>query len=447
MNRRTLTLAALLLALVLMVTACAAPVSAPAGPAAGDGEAAAEEGVTTITWAMWGSPEEIATHQVVADAFMAEHPEIQIEIQGEPWGDYFTKIQALWASGDAELVPDVLFLSPIASYAAEGVLQPINDFVAESDYNLDDHWPNLLKFASLGDDLYGFPRDIGLEVLYYNKDIFDEAGLEYPNDTWTWDDLVAAAEALTVVDANGRVERYGLAMEGGKYQLWMGQNGGAMVDDFDNPSTCTLAEPASLEGIQFFADLMNNGFAMRPAELNQAGGDAGVFSSGQAAMIIQNASRISQFNAAGMNYDVEVVPIPEGGQRAASAAGAAWVMSALADDKDAAWTFMQWLQSTDGGQRIYTESGEILPALMSTAKSDAFLGQDQPPANRQAFITEGENAKVGRVLYIPEDNEIRNAIIGPGLEPIWAGEADPADVLPAICDQVNALLAESGYPK
>jgi multiple sugar transport system substrate-binding protein len=68
--------------------------SAPA-----DAPAAASE-ATTITWAFWGSPEEAASHKIVADAFMAEHPEIQIEIWNQPWDDYFTKIQALWASGD-----------------------------------------------------------------------------------------------------------------------------------------------------------------------------------------------------------------------------------------------------------------------------------------------------------------------------------------------------------
>ena len=62
-----------------------------------------------------------------------------------------------------------------------------------------------------------------------------------------------------------------------------------------------------------------------------------------------------------MNYDVAPVPIPKGGQRAASAGGAAWVMSAQSDNKDAAWTFLSWLQSTDGGERLYTAVRRDLP--------------------------------------------------------------------------------------
>ncbi|MCA9836169.1 MAG: sugar ABC transporter substrate-binding protein [Trueperaceae bacterium] len=402
---------------------------------------------TTVTWAMWGSPEEIATHQAVADAFMASHPDINIEIWSQPWGDYFTKIQTLWASGDSSVIPDVMFLSPVVNYAADGVLENLDPYIEASNYPIDDYWPGLLEFGMYDGHVYGFPRDIGLEVLYYNKDIFDEAGVDYPDETWTWDDLTAAAEKLTDVSSSGRVNRYALGMEGGKYQLWIGQNKGSILDDMRNPSRCTLADPEAMDAIKFFADMMNNNYAMRDANLGQAGGDAAVFQSGQVAMIIQNASRISAFNAAGMNYDVAVVPIPEGGQRSASAAGAAWTMSSFSDDKEAAWTFLSWLQSTDGGQAIYTSSGEILPALQSTAKSDAFMGASDTPSNRMAFITEGENAKVGRAGFFPEWNELSGSIISPALQAIWSGEATPEDALPALCESVDAFLAQNGYPK
>lgn len=454
LQKRLWTVATLALLLAMLVSACTVPVPPPSsgapaesGSAASSEEAApAEDGPVTLTWAMWGSPAEVATHQAVADAFMADNPDIKIEITSDPWADYFTKMQTLWASGDAEQIPDVLFLTPVLPYAAQGVLENLDPYIEEAGYNLEDYWPSLLDLSMYEGSVYGFPRDVGLEVLYYNKDIFDEVGIEYPTDDWTWDDLRAAAEALTVREGD-QVTRYGLAMEGGKYQLWVGQNGGQITDDLYNPSACALDTPEAIEAVEFFAGLMNDGLAMRDANLSQAGGDAAVFAAGQAAMIIQNASRVSQFNQAGLNYDVAPVPIPAGGQRAARAGGAAWTMSAGSDDKEAAWTFLSWLQSTDGGQRIYTESGEILPALISTAESDAFLGSDQPPANRQAFITEGESAKPGIIVLIPEWNELSGSIISPALEQIWVGDATPAEALPALCEQMNTFLADNGYPK
>ncbi len=198
-------------------------------------------------------------------------------------------------------------------------------------------------------------------VLYYNKDLFDAAGVAYPDVNWTWDDLLAAAEKLTVKDASGNTTQYALAAEGGKYTKWLNQNGGGILDDYVNPSKCMLDDPKSVEAITFFADLMNNGYAMRDADLSQAGGDAAVFASDQAAMIVQNTSRVSAFNAAGKNYDVAVVPIPAGGQRWNGAGGAAWVMSSGSDNKDAAWTFMQWLQSDGGGENALHRARRNLP--------------------------------------------------------------------------------------
>ena len=442
-NRFSFTALMVLALAALLLSACA-----PIAPAADSGmEMADDDGPVTITWAMWGSPAEVATHQSVADAFMEEQDDIVIEILAEPWGDYFTKIKTLWASGDSSVVPDVLFLSPIVNYASEGVLENLDPWIEASGYNVDDYWPSLLEYAMYDGSVYGFPRDIGLEVLYYNKDIFDEVGAPYPDDTWTWDDLAAISELLTVVEDSGRVSRYALGMEGGKWMIWVMQKGGMALDNMRNPSRCTMNEPGVVEAVQFFKDMIDNNYFMPPANMSQAGGDAAVFQSGQVAMIIQNASRVSAFNAAGMNYDVSVIPIPADGHRASAAGGAAWVMSALSDNKDEAWTFLSWLQSTDGGQRIYTASGEILPALQSTAKSDAFLNSGQPPTNRQAFITEGENARMGRIGYFVEWSQIGGSFINPGRDQILIGEVGVADGLNSICEQVDAFLAENGFPK
>ena len=442
--RRSTFIAALLIA-VLALTACA-PVAPGGGAApAGDTAAPASGEPVTITWAFWGDPPEKESHERVAAAFMAEHPEIQIEVWHQPWGDYFTKIQALWASNDSSVIPDVAFLWPTPRYAAEGVLENLDPFIAAAGYDLNDYWPGLLESAKYEGSVYGFPRDIEVNLIYYNKDMFDAAGLAYPSDDWSWDDFVAAATALTQKDANGATTVYGLAAEGGKWAKWVNQNNGAILDDYVNPSKCMLAEPAAVAGIQFFADLMNQGIAMRPADLNQAGGDASVFMSGQAAMILQNTSRVSAFNSAGMNYDVAPAPVPAGGKRWNAAGGAAWVMSSGSDNKDAAWTFLQWLQSNGGGETLYTERGEIFPALQSVANSSSFL-TDQPPANKQAILTEAGASGVGGFGYFPEWGEL-DSIIGAGLDRIWAGDADAATALPELCAQVDQFLADNGYPK
>ena len=75
-----------------------------------------------------------------------------------------------------------------------------------------------------------------MNILYYNKDLLDKAGVKYPDENWKWDDLLAAAEKLTVKDAGGKVTQYALAMEGNdKYDKWVNQNGGAILDDMRQP--------------------------------------------------------------------------------------------------------------------------------------------------------------------------------------------------------------------
>lgn len=409
------------------------------------GSVAAQDEVTLL-WGMWGSPEEIVTHQAVADAYMAQNPTVKIELWSQPWGDYFTKLDTLFAAGDATVIPDVFFLSPVPSYAARGVLNDLNPFIEESGLDLADYWPGAIESTSFEGSVYGFPRDSGVEVLYYNKDHFDAAGLEYPTAEWTWDELRAASETLTVKDDTGRISRYGLAMEGGKYFDFVGSNGGLILDDMFAPTECGLSSPEAIEGIEFFAGLMNDEIAWRDANLSQAGGDLSVFLAEQTSMFIQNASRVPALNAAGVNYDVAPVPTaPEGTRQAGSTNGAAWVMSSVSDTPDASWDFLQFLQSPEGGQAIYFSTGEAFPPTRSGAESPVFMTDERGPANKAAWLDRIEDANINNNGWFGDWNELNGTIINPVLASIWSGEAQAADVLPAMCDAVNTYLADKGY--
>jgi len=453
-SRKFWAVLSVLLVAILAITACAPVPAAPpaAAPPATEVPAPAAAEPVTLTWAFWGSPEEAVSHKAVADAFMKEHPEIKIETWNEPWDAYFTKIQSLWASGDPKAVPDVAFLWWTPKFASEGVLENLDPYIQKSGTDLNDYWPGLLESHKYNGSVYGLPRDIEVNILYYNKDLLDKAGVKYPDESWTWDDLLIAGEKLTVRDASGAVKQYALAMENNnKYDKWVNQARGAILDDMRNPSKCMLADREAVHAVEDFAGMMRFGYAMRDADINQAGGDAGAFQSGQAAMIIQNTSRVSGFNKAGLNYDVAVVPVPGGPDESYSkrwnpAGGAGWVMSAKSDNKDAAWTFIQWLQSANGGEKLYTERGEIFPALQSVANSPAFM-TDQPPANKQAIITEAKASGVGGFGYFPEWDELQSSIINPGLDKIWTGEVTFDKGLPELCKQVDQFLKDKGYPK
>lgn len=401
---------------------------------------------TMLLWGMWGSPEEIVVHQQVADAYMAANPDVAIEIWSQPWGDYFTKLDTLFAAGDGTVIPDVFFMSPIQKYASSGLIENLDPFIETADMDTSDYWPGALESTSWNGSVYGFPRDSAIEVLYYDKDDFDAAGVAYPTDEWTWDDLRAAAEALTVKDDAGRISRYGLGAEGGKYFNFVASNGGSILDDMFNPTECRLSTPESLAGIEYYAGMMSDEIAWRDANLGQAGGDQSVFLADQASMIIQNASRVPAFNAAGINYDVAVVPrAPEHDPYAGSANGAAWVMSALTEKDEAAWKFIEFLQSPEGGAAVYFAAGDAFPPTRSSAEAAVFLNDERAPANKQAWLLGAATTGVNNNGFFPEWNELSSTLISPVLSSIWAGEAQAADVLPPLCDSVNAYLADHGY--
>lgn len=449
-RRFFLTRAIGLSAVVAALVACAAPPPAapstaplqPAEPAATTAPAASTDGATTIKWGMWGDAEELKSHQAVADAFMAANPDIKVQIDAAPWNDYNTKLRTLIASGSAD-VPDVFFYGfNVEDLVTQGAIEDLTPLAEASGYDLKDYWPGILDRATVNGDVYGLVRDADASVLYYNKDIFDEVGVAYPTDAWTWDDLKAAAEKLSKIEANGRVTRYGLGMEGGKADAWMRANGGGYVDDFAKPTKCILDTPESLAAVTYFHDLISNNFAMKPADLSAGGGDSAAFQQGKVAMIIQNASRIPGFNTANLNYDIAPIPLAPNGQRVAEAAGASWHLSSKSAHKDAAWTFMEFLQSAEGGQKIYAASGGMFPALRSMVASPAFQDPNQKPANRAAFNTVGETLKLINPITWKFWDEMSGTITGPGLEKVWALEQTPEEAVKDICTKVNAYLAE-----
>jgi multiple sugar transport system substrate-binding protein len=163
-------------------------------------------------------------------------------------------------------------------------------------------------------------------------------------------------------------------------------------------------------------------------------------------MFIQNASRVPALNEAGVNYDVAAVPTAPGGtHQAGSTNGAAWVMSAVTDNPDESWDFLQFLQSPEGGQAIYFSTGEAFPPTRTGAESPVFMNPDRLPEHKEAWMIDAEEANILNNGWFGDWNELNSTIINPALASIWAGEAQAADVLPEMCDTVDQYLADHGY--
>lgn len=423
----------------------AAPTSAPAAaataapaPAATAAPAAAQSGgqPATITWSFWGDPNELPPNDEVIKAFTARHPNIQVKTFHEPWASYFDKIQTMFAGDSA---PDVLFLTNIASYASKGVLQPIDDLAKESKYDVSDFTEAELKLFQTNGKLYGFPRDNDTKVIYYNKDVFDQAGVAYPDDKWDWNALRSAATKLTNRQGD-RVVRYGAAIEAGEWPAFVWENGAEVYDDVYKPTKCLLDQPDQVEAITFLRDLMNTDKVIPNASaLTQAGGVTNLFTSGLAAMVISNAPRLLSFAKAPFKWDISVLPKQK--RVANYVGGAGYVMSAQSKNKDAAWTFLQFVNGPDA-QTIFSKGGGVVPARVSVQKSETFLKSGPPGVNMQAFVTAtGQGHLNGASTIGPWQQEL-SSTVNKSLDVIWSGEAQPADQLKVVVTGANAKIKQ-----
>jgi len=195
-----------------------------------------------ITFAIFGEPAELSAYESLVAAFEAKYPEIDVQIQHTPsQGEYRRRLATEFTSGSPANVV-LLNYRHMAAFAAGGSLEPLTPFLDKSAVlKKGDFYPTAINAFYYREQLYCLPQNLSSLVVYYNKDLFDAAGLAYPQAGWTWEDFVAAGRALTHGD------QYGIGVEPSLMRLapFVWQNGGELVDDATNPTRLTLDAPAT----------------------------------------------------------------------------------------------------------------------------------------------------------------------------------------------------------
>ncbi len=287
MNHKTLFVLNILLATSLLLAACGQPsaptATAPAGaaataPAASAATAPPETQVpaaekVTINLATWAGADESKELQAVIDKVNAEATDFQIVHQSIP-ADYYTKVQTMIAGNTA---PDLMWLSQeyVANYADSGAIMDITDQVAKlSDMpaaKLDDYYPGSLAVAKYAGKLYGLPWIAQPVVLYYNPDLFQKAGVNPPDESWTWDTFKDAAKKLTIKDASGNVTQYGTSFSGWPpIHMFIWQAGGEVISP--DLKSSPVDSPEAVQGEQFYADIIYNpDYAVPEAVIKEQG--------------------------------------------------------------------------------------------------------------------------------------------------------------------------------
>lgn len=396
----------MMILLTLLLAGCAAPTPA----------------TTTVSFMVFGEPAEKAAYDELVAAFAEKHPQIAIELIHIPdQGDYRRRLSADFAAGTAA---DVVLMNyrRYANFAARGVLHPLDDYLNSSELlRLDDFYQPAVAPFYWDNRLMCIPQNLSSLVVYYNKDLFDQAGLAYPTDDWTWNDFLQTAQALTRdLDGDGTTDQYGLGTDPSIFRVapFIWQNGGELVDNPSNPRRLNLDAPASREAIQWFVELQTVHGVVPDAVAEEAENSESRFLNGRTAMFLNSRRGVPTYRTI-TAFDWDVAPLPQRVQRAGILHSDAYCMAASTPNKDAAWTFIEFANSTEG-QTIVAQSGRTVPSLRAVAESPAFLDPAAKPARSRVFLDYIDDIRLVPVMATWTDIE---EIAGKEMERAFYGQA------------------------
>lgn len=322
------------------------------GPTQGGG---AQEDVV-LRYGMWNVNQE-PTFRAIADAFEKENPGVTIEIELTPVSEYWTKLQT---SVQGESAPDVFWMNHLnlPLYASNGVIAPLDDVIKAEKVDLDDYPASILEKYTWDGARYGLPQDLDTIGLWYNKKLFDAAGVEYPTADWTWDDVKTAAAALT--DTAQGV--FGIASSidsQSNYYNTVYQAGTEIISDDGKSSNWDTAEAKA--GIEFWRQFIEAGHSPNVAQLAETPAHQ-LFPSGKLAMYYSGTWNVGPFtDDAALASTVDVAPLPAGEREGASVNSLVSAVNAKSPNVEVAARFAAFTASEQAAD-IRVEQQDKAPA-------------------------------------------------------------------------------------
>ncbi len=395
-----------------------------------EGEEPAEEASAEIRMGYWDKGQTPYLEACVAE-FNKEHPEIKVTLELNSWKEYWPKLENSIAGGGA---PDVFWMNGpyFTKYAQADVILPIDEYIEKDGIDLSNYPAALLALYDLDGVQYALPKDFDTIGLWYNKKLFDEAGVDYPTDEWTWEDMVAAAKKLTKED--GSV--YGI---GAPYRDQTGiystifANGGKIISDDKKSSGYSM--PETVEAIKLWVALHEEGLTPSEASFEETK-ESVQFLSGRLAMIQNGSWFLNQVVEADNPADFDVVELPSvNGNKGTVIHGLGNCISAVTENPDAAWEWVKFLAGKRANE-ISAETAAAIPAYKGTAQAwvDA-----RPEYNLKSFITSSENYAFPypSSLYSGEWETAQAEI----LKKSYALELDVEEACKQFNDKMNEILA------
>jgi multiple sugar transport system substrate-binding protein len=358
--------------------------------------AGAQDTTTIRYFTFSAAPDHLEELDTIIQAFQAENPGIVVEVSTAPFADYFTLLQADVVSGDA---PDVFELNfeNFVTYAANDTLMDISEYLSgDAPY-----YPRALEAFQYEGAQLALPETFSTVLLFYNADLFDAAGLEYPAADWTWADAVVAAEAIKALGD----DTWGIFSP---VQFWefykkAGQNGECEFFNEDMTES-TLNSAACVATLETMISFIDSG--LMPTQAQMSGmSDSELFLSGKLGMIVTGIWMFDAFKDAPFAWDVQLEPglNQKGHHFFANGVG----VSATTANAEAAAKWAEFLTASATAAEVRVASAWELPALDAPELFEAYL-QLTPPENREAVFAALESPVTPPV--IERQNEMQDAV-------------------------------------
>ncbi|MGL5656628.1 MAG: extracellular solute-binding protein [Fusobacteriaceae bacterium] len=315
-------------------------------------------GKAEVSLGIWDVSQEKFLKEVLED-FKKQNPNIDVKIQLTPFKEYWTKLEA---SASEKVAPDVVWMNllNIKKYSNFEILEDLTSYIKKDNFKLDGYNETLTKAYTINDKVYGIPKDIDSTAVFYNKEIFDKAGLPYPTNDWKWEDMVKIAKIIKEKVPGVYPLNIPLDDQEGYYNLIL-QSGGSILDA-EGKSGYYQSE--NLEAIKLYKKLIDEGLLPDAKTLASMKG-MNMFQSGKVAIIYGGAWYVKPVSE---NEIVKgkfgVVEMPEISQKATVSHGVAYSMTKESKNKEAAWKLIKFLTSEEVSEKV-AKNGDVIPALES----------------------------------------------------------------------------------
>ncbi|NLJ89284.1 MAG: sugar ABC transporter substrate-binding protein [Clostridiales bacterium] len=312
---------------------------------------------TEINLTVWNEPPKDDSLNMYLAAEKATG--IKINVSVIPETEYSSKLNQMVATGDDSADILVVWENDIANFAEVKGIEPLDDYLASSSINSNDFIDAVAQLTEGLGATYGLPWCAATEVLYYNQDMFDEAGLEYPNNDWAYEDFLVAAEKLTKLNSDGTTQVYGFDLP--NLQTWWAGIG-IKGDQIYDPATGRLViGDGAVSFIQDCVDMAKKGIMPVPSSDTSDN-----FGAGKAAMSWQGSWMVGSYGDT-LDFNWDMATIPTAARKYNTLHTGFYTINSKSKNKEAAWKVIEFLMGEEG-QRINSQASGNPSALVSIAE-------------------------------------------------------------------------------